>query len=115
MNRNVLLTPQAKQDIKAAYLYIRADAPEAARRWRIRLLELVRTLSAFSDRHEIAAEGREAGVELRQMLYGSYRVLYTVEAEAVHVHALRHGARRPILPEELPGILTKKTHRGDQS
>lgn len=68
MKRSVLLTPQAKQDIKAAYLYIRADAPEAARRWRIRLLKLIRTLSTFSDRHEVAAEGREVGVELRQML-----------------------------------------------
>jgi plasmid stabilization system protein ParE len=101
MKRRVLLTPQAKQDITAAYLYIRADAPEAARRWRFRLRQLIRTLATFSERHEISAEGNEVGVALRQMLYGSYRVLYTVEEKSVRIHALRHGACRPLLPDEV--------------
>jgi plasmid stabilization system protein ParE len=101
MKRKVLLTPQAKQDIRAAYLYIRAEAPEAARRWRVRLLELTRTLSTFPERHEISSEGTEVGIELRQMLFGSYRILYTVEARSVVIHALRHGARRPLLPGEV--------------
>lgn len=59
MRRKVLLTPQAKQDIEAAYLYIRADAPDTARRWRMRLLDLIRTLLVFPERHEIAAEARK--------------------------------------------------------
>ena len=33
MKRKVLLTPEEKQDIEAAYLHIRADAPETARRF----------------------------------------------------------------------------------
>jgi plasmid stabilization system protein ParE len=103
MKRKVLLTPQVKQDIEAAYLHIRADAPERARRWRLRLFKLFKSLSTFSDRHEIAAEAREAGVELRQMLYGSYRILNTFEADTLQIHALRHGARRPMRPDELPG------------
>jgi toxin ParE1/3/4 len=102
MKHKVLLTPQVKQDIEAAYLYIRADSPEAARRWRIRLRDLIRTLSFFPQRHEIAAEARDCEVELRQMLYGNYRVLYTVDADTVKVHGLRHGARRPLRPDELP-------------
>src|SRR5215210_3553903 len=102
MSLKVLLSPQVKQDIEAAYLHIRADAPETARRWRIRLLELIRTLSNFPELHEIATEARDVGVELRQMLYGNYRILYTVDAVAVRVHALRHGARRPLRPDELP-------------
>lgn len=103
MRRKVLLTPQAKKDIEAAYLHIRTDAPETARRWWMRLLELIRTLSIFPERHEIAAEARAVGVELRQMLYGNYRILYTVDADSVRIHALRHGAHRPLRPDELPG------------
>ncbi len=91
------------QDIEAAYLHIRSDAPETAKRWRMRLRDLISTLSNFPERHEIAAEAREVGLELRQMLYGNYRILYTVDTDAVNVHALRHGARRPLLPDELPG------------
>ena len=103
MKAKVQLTPEVKRDIEAAYLYIRADAPETARRWRLRLRELIRTLSVFPERHEIAPEARDTAVELRQMLYGNYRILYTVDADVVHVHALRHGARRPLRPDELPG------------
>ena len=103
MKCRVLLTPEVKQDIEAAYLHIRADAPETARRWRTRLLALIRTLASFSDRHEIAAEAREVGIELRQMLYGNYRILYTVRPGEVRIHALRHGARRPLRRNELPG------------
>jgi plasmid stabilization system protein ParE len=102
MKNKVLLTPQVKQDIEAAYLYIRADAPEAARRWRIRLRDLVRSLAYLPERHEIAAESRDSEVELRQMLYGNYRILYTVDVDNVKVHGLRHGARRPLRPDELP-------------
>jgi plasmid stabilization system protein ParE len=102
MSHKVLLTSEAKQDIEAAYLYIRADAPETARRWRLRLLELIKTLASFPERHEIAAEARDAGIELRQMLFGNCRILYTVQPDAVHVHALRHGARRPLCRDELP-------------
>jgi toxin ParE1/3/4 len=102
MKHRVLLTPQVKQDIGAAYLHIRADAPETARRWRIRLGELIHTLSYFPERHEIAAEARDSGVELRQMLYGNYRVLYSVDSDGVKVHGLRHGARLPLGPHELP-------------
>jgi toxin ParE1/3/4 len=112
MKRSVRLTPQAKQDIEAAYLFIRNDAPVAARRWRAGLQRTIRTLSTFSDRCEVAAEAREVGVELRQMLYGSYRVLYTVEATTVQVHALRHGARRPLIADEVER-LTAKTRRSD--
>jgi plasmid stabilization system protein ParE len=108
MKRSVLLTPQAKQDVTAAYLFIRNESPEAARRWRQKLRELVQTLAVFSDRHEIAAEALEVGVELRQMLYGSYRVLYTVKSESVHIHALRHGARRPLLPGEVLALLKRE-------
>ena len=114
MNRKVLLTPQARQDIRAAYLYICAEAPEAARRWRVRLLELTRTLSTFPERHEVSCEGAEIGIELRQMLFGSYRILYTVEEQAVIVHALRHGARRPLLPEEVQR-LTRRDSNDSQS
>lgn len=103
MSRRVLLTSEAKQDIEAAYLYIRADVPETAQRWRLRLLDLIKTLASFPEPHEVAAEARDAGVELRQMLFGNYRILYTIESDAVHIHALRHGARRPLRPDELPG------------
>ena len=52
---------------------------------------------------KLAPEAQAAGVELRQLIHGMYRVLYTVETNMVTIHAVRHGARRPLRPDELPG------------
>ncbi len=37
------------------------------------------------------------------MLFGVYRVLYVVEADAVYILTVRHGARRFLQPDELTG------------
>jgi hypothetical protein len=49
-------------------------------------------------------EAQAAGADVRQMMHGVYRILYTVDAGNVTVHGVRHGARRPLDPGELPGI-----------
>ena len=70
MKTKVVISAQAEVDIENAYLYIRQDAPEAAARWRRRLLSAIGTLDHFPLRYEIAPEARDAGMELRHMLFG---------------------------------------------
>ncbi|MCP4545517.1 MAG: type II toxin-antitoxin system RelE/ParE family toxin, partial [bacterium] len=36
--------------------------------------------------------------EIRHLIYGSYRVLYTIDENSVHVLHVRHGARRYLKP-----------------
>jgi mRNA-degrading endonuclease RelE of RelBE toxin-antitoxin system len=40
---------------------------------------------------------------LHQMMHGQYRILYTVDNDTVIVHGVRHGARRPLRPDDFPG------------
>ena len=79
------------------------QAPEAARRFVKSPRRRVAELKTFPEGYGLAPEAQEVGVELRQMIHGMYRVLYTVDQQAVTIHAVRHGARRPLRSDELPG------------
>lgn len=63
----------------------------------------IESLQHFPLRHGMAPEAEAAGVHVRQMMHGLYRILYTVDAETVTIHGIRHGARRPLRRGELPG------------
>jgi plasmid stabilization system protein ParE len=102
MSRKVHLSQQARRDIEQAYLYISQDAPERAANWRSRLQTAIQSLKAFPHRHAVVFDDATAGRDVRQMTFGVYLVLYSVEADRVDVLTVRHGARRPVEPSDLP-------------
>jgi mRNA-degrading endonuclease RelE of RelBE toxin-antitoxin system len=61
----------------------------------------LRSLENFPDRHEIVYRASDVGRDVRHTFFGVYRVLYTVDAEAVVVLTVRHGARRPMTADEV--------------
>ncbi len=101
MSRKVHLSKRARRDVELAYLYIRQDSPERASNWRKRLLRSIRSLNDFPERHAIAFDAATAGREIRQMTFGVYAVLYSIDADRVNVLTVRHAARRPIEPDEI--------------
>jgi toxin ParE1/3/4 len=103
MAHSVRITKRAFEQIDAAAEYIALNSEEAARRWRDRLLRDIESLNHFPLRHGIAPEAEAVGAEVRQMMHGVYRILYTVDENVVTIHGVRHGARRPLRPDELPG------------
>ncbi len=103
MAHSVRITQRAFEQIDAAADYIALDSLEAARRWRDRRLLEMESLQHFPLRHAMAPEAEAVGVSVRQMMHGVYRILYTVDGNVVTVQGIRHGARRPLRPDELPG------------
>jgi plasmid stabilization system protein ParE len=101
MNRKVQLSRRATRDIEEAYLYIRHDAPERAKLWRERLQQAIRSLKAFPERHSVLFDAATAGRDVRQMTFGVYLVLYSVETDRIDVLTVRHGARQPIEPSDV--------------
>jgi plasmid stabilization system protein ParE len=93
----VELSARARRDAEEAYLYIARDWPSRAKRWYLRLLDAVESLSRHPQRCGLAPEGDDLGIELRQLLYGrragKYRILFEIRGEIVYVHHIRHGAR----------------------
>lgn len=98
---NVEITALADTNLEEIYLRIRKDSPSRAAEWRKGLLEAAQTLERFPERCPLAPE---SGPELaiRQLIYGAYRVLFTVAKDTVYVLHIRHGARQPLKSGETP-------------
>ena len=103
MAHKVRITPEAEADLRAIGVYIVSQhAPQAARRFIKSIRRQIASLKKFPEAYGQAPEALAAGVDLRQMMHGMYRVLYTIEGKVVTIHAVRHGARRPLREDELP-------------
>ena len=72
--------------------YIARDRPQAALDWLLGLQERVASLV------ELPMQGHEVPewVEpsLRQVIYGDYRIIYEVDANAVDILTIKHGRQR---------------------
>jgi plasmid stabilization system protein ParE len=103
MALKIRITPEAESDLRAIGDYVVSQhAPKAARRFIKSIRRQIASLKTFPEAYGLAPEAAAAGIDLRQLMHGMYRVLYTVEGKAVTIHAVRHGARRPLREDELP-------------
>ncbi len=94
----VIIEQPAIVEAEEAYLYIRKDKPMAADRWFNGLVEAINSLEEMPRRCPLAPENDFFDEEIRHLIYGSYRVLYTIDENSVHVLHVRHGARRYLKP-----------------
>lgn len=100
MRYSVRFTAAAEADLEEAHSWIAADSPAAAVRWFFGIRAAAMGLAALPRRCALAAESRAFGREVRQLVYGSYRVLYEIDADVVRILHVRHGARRRLGEEE---------------
>jgi plasmid stabilization system protein ParE len=91
----VEITALAEADLETIYLHIRADSPTRAVEWRQGLLQAAQALEQFPQRCSLAPESGGA-LEIRQLLYGRYRVLFTTTHDTVYVLHIRHSARQQL-------------------
>jgi toxin ParE1/3/4 len=81
----------AEQQVDEALAHIAAADAAAARRWLEELLERVDALRRFPDSGRMVPElGRD---EIRELLVGSYRVVYRHRGDLVEIAVIRHQAR----------------------
>ena len=92
---NVEITAFADANLEEIYLRIREDSPSRAAEWRKGLVKAAQTLDRFPKRCPLAPESGPE-IEIRQLVYGAYRVLFTVAKDTVFVLHIRHGARQPL-------------------
>lgn len=92
MTFEILFHTAARDEAKDAARYIREEGGEAAaERWLDGLIEKIGSLREHPHRCGYAREHEHGGEdELRQLLYGSHRVIYTVIGERVHILRVRH-------------------------
>lgn len=93
-------TDKALVDAGEAYFWISEQSEKAALRWYEGLMRAFRSLEKNPFRCPVAPESAFFEEEIRQLIYGRYRILFTVEKETVFVLRVRHGARRYLKPED---------------
>jgi plasmid stabilization system protein ParE len=89
----VEIAEPAEADIEQAHDWLNAESAEAADRWIDGLLTTIEKLRTMPRRCPLAPENSDQVEEIRQLLYGQYRILFTVDAQRVIVLHVRHGAR----------------------
>ena len=103
MKHKVEMSGPAERDLEDAYLWVRDDASTAvATEWRLGLYKKIESLETFSRRFGYAFEHFYSPIELRQAIYFSHRIIYTIEDDStVLVLHIRHAARRPISKRDI--------------
>jgi plasmid stabilization system protein ParE len=101
MSHKVRLTLEVERQLRQISDYIAQDSVENARRWRSAMRRRMQSLRDFPERHEIAYAAKDVGRDVRHTFYGVYRILYTIEKDAVVVLSLRHGARKPLTIDDI--------------
>jgi plasmid stabilization system protein ParE len=91
----VEITALAEADLESIYQRIWEDSPTRAAEWRGGLLQAAQALEQFPHRCPVARESG-AALEIRQLLYGRYRVLFTITHDTVYVLHIRHSARQQL-------------------
>ncbi len=84
-------TPQAADDLEAVCLFIARDAAPMAAIFADRVL---RSTDRLASHPRLGRVVPELGIEdIREIIVGSYRIIYRIRLDAVHVLTLHHGAR----------------------
>jgi toxin ParE1/3/4 len=101
MARRVRVTDEAFSQMEAIRDFIAKDSPLNAARWLDKLHRRIQLVAHSAESHAVLYTPEQAGLEVRQTFYGTYRILYSIDGDVVHVLSVRHGARRPMGPDEL--------------
>ncbi len=101
MSFKVRITAQAETELNEAYEWIANESPDKAVIWFNGLVEASESLSAHPERCPRAPEGTDLDQEVRQLLYGKYRILFILRDDTVYVLHFRHGAREYLRADEV--------------
>jgi len=94
----VLWMPLALSQVEEIVDYIARDKPGAAIRWADGAFDLAATLREAPRQGRVVPETRRE--EIRELLYGNYRIIYKLTEEAILILTVRHG-RRLLSPSDL--------------
>ena len=84
-------TPQAADDLDAIAEFIARDSPYFAGLFIADILQSVNRLVDFPESGRIVPEIGNRSI--REVILGSYRIIYRLRSEAVEVLTVHHGAR----------------------
>jgi len=107
MNFRVIITDNAKANLRQYYLRAADSAPETAARWLNRFQEVLQSLSSQPQRCALAPENQAVDEEVRQFIFGNrtgtYRALFSIDKDEIRVLHIRRAAMDVATADELYG------------
>ena len=94
----VLWTRNALGHLTSIYEHIANDSPRYARRMVDRITSRSSQIATFPRSGQMVPEYEDP--DIREVIEGSYRVIYTLASDEIRVLAVLHGAQ--LLPNEPP-------------
>jgi toxin ParE1/3/4 len=91
MGGQVILTPQAQEDLREIVSFIARDNSERALTFGNELIDKALSLAELSLRGRIVPELNDPNV--RELVHGSYRIIYEPLQESIYILRFWHGAR----------------------
>ena len=82
---------QAKDDLRRIKRFIAPDAPRTALAFVRRLKTYVNRLKSFPESGSVVPELNDE--DIREILFGSYRIIYRIAPDEVHILTVFHSAR----------------------
>lgn len=98
MKYQVIVTPEAQAEIRESFAYIHERSPLNAARWLRALYGQIDTLERSPERCVFAREREYLDEDLRQLVFKSHRIVFTVERKEKRVYVLyvRHASQRAV-------------------
>ena len=89
------ISPTSKAQIDETFSYIFEQSPQNAKTWLARIYKKIDSLETMPHRCELIREHEAFTIDVREILFYSHRILFTVDEDKsmVLVHYLRHGAK----------------------
>ena len=91
MSNRIYWTRQSQQDLREVRGFISRDAPATASAFVRRLRESVNRLKEFPESGQVVPELERQ--DIRELLRGSYRIIYRVGHDRIDILAVYHSAR----------------------
>jgi plasmid stabilization system protein ParE len=93
---SIRISSRAENDLLEIRDFIAESNPENALGFLRRLTDVIDGLGIMPARHPLAPERLRTGGALRNAIVGNYRIVFEIVDDEVHVHTVRHAARRPL-------------------
>ncbi|MCB9965313.1 MAG: type II toxin-antitoxin system RelE/ParE family toxin [Rhodospirillales bacterium] len=99
----VNIPPSVMEEIEHYVDDIAGDSVPNALKWYREIVEKIKSLNRFPSRCSYADETVFHDFEIRNLIFGNYRILFHIEGQTVQVLHVKHGKMKRI-PIDLPRI-----------
>ncbi|MBN8725301.1 MAG: type II toxin-antitoxin system RelE/ParE family toxin [Acidobacteria bacterium] len=101
MKYQVVIEKPAREEIDRAYYWgCEKWGAKQAQKWFNSLMKEIAKLETFPNRHPLAPESEEFYIEIRQIIFQRYRILFLVGDDSVNVLHFREAYHNKTTEEE---------------